>query len=41
MNGNILFEFLQNKFPNEAAMSWDNVGLLCGRSEKEIKKVLD
>ena len=39
MNGNILFEFLQNKFPNEAAMTWDNVGLLCGRSEKEIKKV--
>ncbi len=39
MNGTVLFNFLQKKFPNEAAMSWDNVGLLCGRSNKEIKKV--
>lgn len=39
MNGNVLFDFLQEHFPNEAAVSWDNVGLLCGRRNKEIKKV--
>ena len=39
MNGNVLFDFLQEHFPNEAAVSWDNVGLLCGRKNKEIKRV--
>lgn len=39
MQGNILYELLQSYFPNEAAMSWDNVGLLCGRMDKEIKKI--
>lgn len=39
MEGNLLLSLLQQHFPNEAAISWDNVGLLCGRKNKEIKKV--
>ena len=39
MNGNRLFDFLQKHFPNEAAVSWDNVGLLCGRCDKEVERV--
>ena len=39
MNGNQFFACLQEHFPNEAAVSWDNVGLLCGRKNKEINKV--
>lgn len=39
MNGKELYTLLQKHFPNDAAMSWDNVGLLCGRMDKDIKKV--
>ena len=39
MNGKELYSLLQAHFPNEAALSWDNVGLLCGRMDKEIQKV--
>ena len=39
MNSQELFTLLQKFYPNDAAVSWDNVGLLCGRKDKEIKKV--
>ena len=39
MHGLELYKLLQEHFPNEAAMSWDNVGLLCGRMDREIKKI--
>ena len=39
MKSQELFALLQQFYPNEAAVSWDNVGLLCGRKNKEIKKV--
>lgn len=39
MKGNDLFTLLQEYFPNEAAVSWDNVGLLCGRKNKDVKKI--
>ena len=39
MNSKEIFELLEKYFPNEAALSWDNVGLLCGRKDKEVKKV--
>lgn len=39
MKATELFVFLDQHFPNAAAVSWDNVGLLCGREEKEIHKV--
>jgi len=34
-----LLEKIEETFPKEAAMSFDNVGLLCGRYDKEVKKV--
>lgn len=34
-----LFSFLNHHFPTEAAVSWDNVGLICGRCDKEIHKI--
>ena len=30
---------LEKKFPKQNAESWDNVGLLVGRKENEIKKI--
>ena len=39
MKGKELYALLQKNFPNEAALSWDNVGLLCGRMDKEIQTV--
>ena len=39
MNGKELYALLQRHFPNEAALSWDNVGLLCGRMDKDIRTV--
>lgn len=39
MNGKELYGLFQKYFPNEAALSWDNVGLLCGRMDKDIQKV--
>ena len=31
---------IEKKFPSHLAESWDNVGILLGRTEKEVKKVL-
>lgn len=39
MKGKELYRLLQEHFPNEAALSWDNVGLLCGRMDKDIRKI--
>lgn len=39
MNSKEIFALLEKHFPNEAALSWDNVGLLCGRKDKEVKKI--
>ena len=35
----ILF-FVETLAPRAMKMDWDNVGLLCGRKEKEVKKIL-
>ena len=35
-----ILAFVENIAPASMKMSWDNVGLLCGRKEKEVKKVL-
>ncbi len=34
-----VMEVLENAYPKHAALEWDNVGLLVGRTEKEVKKV--
>lgn len=39
MEGKVLYEMLQKAYPDGAAMGWDNVGVLCGRIDKEIKTV--
>ncbi len=33
-------ELLERKYPPEYACDWDNVGLLAGRRDKEVKRVL-
>lgn len=40
MNIYELVSKIEEKFPRELAESWDNVGLLIDRKNKEIKKVL-
>ena len=35
-----ILSFVETLAPAATKMSWDNVGLLCGRKEKEVKKVL-
>ena len=35
-----ILNFVQTLAPASMKMSWDNVGLLCGRKEKEVKTVL-
>lgn len=35
-----LIEQLEARYPRQEAMDWDNVGLLVGRRDKEIQKVL-
>lgn len=35
-----LIEQLERRYPRQEAMSWDNVGLLVGRMDKDIRKVL-
>ncbi len=35
-----ILNFVENLAPRSMKMDWDNVGLLCGRREKEVKKVL-
>ena len=33
-------DYLEQRFPPEYAEDFDNIGLLAGRSDKEVKKVL-
>ncbi len=35
-----ILAFMETIAPASTKMSWDNVGLLCGRKEKEVKKIL-
>ena len=35
-----LIQKIESKYPTNLAYSWDNVGLLVGDYEKEIKKIL-
>lgn len=39
MDGKEIYSILQATFPDEAALSWDNVGLLCGRMDRDIQKI--
>lgn len=39
MKANEITEIIENFCPKRLAYSWDNVGLLCGDGEKEVKKV--
>lgn len=34
-----IIEVIENTYPKHYAMGWDNVGLLVGRTEKEVKKI--
>jgi len=34
-----VIEIIEQKYAKSYAMSWDNVGLLCGRFDKEVKKI--
>lgn len=34
-----IIDVIETTYPKSAALSWDNVGLLVGRMEKEVKKV--
>lgn len=40
MTVNNIFKFLDNKYPTSTACDFDNVGLLVGNPENEVKKVL-
>ena len=35
-----ILEFIETLAPTELKMDWDNVGLLCGRKDKQVKTVL-
>ena len=35
-----ILQFVESLAPRSMKMDWDNVGLLCGRKEKEVKKIL-
>ena len=35
-----ILNFVESLAPNQMKMEWDNVGLLCGRKGKEVKKIL-
>ena len=35
-----ILQFVESLAPCSMKMDWDNVGLLCGRKEKEVKKIL-
>lgn len=39
MKANKIIELIENFCPERLAYPWDNVGLLCGNIEKDIKKV--
>ncbi len=34
-----IMKVIETTYPKEAALEWDNVGLLVGRAEKEVKKI--
>ena len=34
-----IVEIIEHTYPKHAAETWDNVGLLVGRTEKEVKKI--
>ena len=34
-----IIEKLEELYPSNAALTWDNVGLLVGRKQKEVKNV--
>lgn len=34
-----IVEMIEHKYSRFYAMGWDNVGLLCGRSDKEVKRI--
>jgi len=34
-----IIKVIESTYPRHAAMAWDNVGLLVGRTEKEVKKI--
>lgn len=34
-----IIDVIETTYPKSAALSWDNVGLLVGRMEKEVKKI--
>lgn len=33
-----IIDVIEGTYPKEAALAWDNVGLLVGRTEKEVKR---
>ena len=35
-----ILHYVESIAPKELAMDWDNVGLLCGQADREVKKVL-
>lgn len=39
MKANEIIEIIENFCPKRFAYPWDNVGLLCGDKEKEVKKI--
>lgn len=39
MKANKIIEIIEKVCPERLAYSWDNVGLLCGDGEKEVKKI--
>ena len=34
-----IMKVIEATYPKHAALEWDNVGLLVGRTEKEVKKI--
>lgn len=40
MKANKIIEIIERVCPERLAYSWDNVGLLCGDGEKEVKRIL-
>ena len=34
-----IINVIENTYPKQAALEWDNVGLLVGRTEKEVEKI--
>ena len=39
MKANDIITIIEAVCPERLAYSWDNVGLLCGNGEKDVKKV--